>query len=204
MRYQPQTTTSCGIWPPATQHVVVSASQGLLVRYQRCRCPKFGHGPPDWLHRPTTAPYPSRAEGRNCDDSTLARPTGVWRARTTYELAIEGRDRRLAAARRWREGPDCRWTRHGPRGRCREGASRSSERGQGGGRPPSPTPPRGPPPWRLRVPKVGATTTAHLVWILGPRLVEPADQAEAVPWPQWSPLRAVFAKGESRRGPIEL
>ena len=53
--------------------------------------------------------------------------------------------------------------------------------------------------------KVGATTTAQLVWILAPRLPEPADQAEADPWPQRSPPRAEFAKCDRiREGAIEL
>jgi hypothetical protein len=167
MRYQHQSTTSCGTtWPPATHHVVVSASQWLLVRYQRCRCPKLGHGPPDCCtdRRPPL---------------TLRQPTGGTattvreRARLVFgahEHPTSSRSR--AAIGGWPR----RWT-----ATFSDPASRTAAMATARSR-------------------VSATTTAHLVWILGPRLPEPADQAEAVPRPPWSPLRAVFAKGESRRG----
>jgi hypothetical protein len=46
-------------------------------------------------------PIAGRIEGiRSFDKQNLARPTGVGRGITTYEIPIEGRDEWLAAARR--------------------------------------------------------------------------------------------------------
>jgi hypothetical protein len=100
--------------------------------------------------RPTTAPYPSRAEG---ETATTVRE----RARLVFgahEQPTSSRSR--AAIGGWpRRGGGVRDRTAVGRATAREvgvvKASRSRETGRGGGRPPSPTPPRGPPPWRLRV-----------------------------------------------------
>jgi hypothetical protein len=90
------------------QHLVVPGLQQHIMLWFRRRngslCGTSAVVVPSLaMGHPTAAPaddrpLPFASRGRNCDDSTRARPTGVWRARTSYELAIEGRDRRLAAA----------------------------------------------------------------------------------------------------------
>ena len=108
----------------------------------------------------------------------MARRTGVGRAIATYEIPIEGRDEWLAAARRLALGT------------AQPDAPRTARSGWS---------PRSSPPGRRRRPptalglsdstvkhhlanarsKVGAETTAQLVWILAPRLPEPDGVAQA-------------------------
>jgi hypothetical protein len=151
MRYQPQTATSCGIWPPSNTACWGSASQGLLVRYQRCRCPKFGHGPSDCCtgRRPPLTLREPRGE-----TATTVR----LRARLVFgahEQPASSRSRAVIVG--WpRRGGGVRDRTAVGRATAREvrvvkvlhGRVRKAEAVDGRLLRP---PPRGAPPWRLRV-----------------------------------------------------